>query len=164
MKNLRIALAVVTAATLLPAGAFAAGIHLPTPNIVAQDHDRDDNDHHDNGKHKGWDKHDKDRNHDHDRDRDRDGDRDHGRDGGNTNYRGGGYNQQGRNPGYNLGYTDGRNDGAKDRSMNRKFHYGPGWNHPDRGYVNTYGDKNMYKSQYREGYKAGYEAAYGGRR
>src|SRR4051812_37538381 len=86
----------------------------------------------------------------------------------NGGYNNGGYNARipvngNRNPGYNMGYQDGTNDGRADRQAGRPFKYGPGYNHPDRGYNNSFGDKNTYQQQYRQGYQQAYQQAYGRR-
>jgi hypothetical protein len=85
----------------------------------------------------------------------------------NGGYGNGGYgNNNGnvnRNPGYNMGYQDGTNDGRADRQAGRPFKYGPGYNHPDRGYNNSLGDKGAYEQQYRIGYQQAYQQAYGRR-
>jgi hypothetical protein len=74
-----------------------------------------------------------------------------------------GYGNGSGNPGYNMGYQDGTNDGRADRQAGRPFKYGPGYNHPDRGYNNSLGDKNAYQQQYRQGYQQAYQQAYGRR-
>jgi hypothetical protein len=81
-------------------------------------------------------------------------------------YPNGGYGNRGNvsgNPGYNMGYQDGTNDGRADRQAGRPFKYGPGYNHPDRGYNNSLGDKNTYEQQYRQGYQQAYQQAFGRR-
>ena len=60
-----------------------------------------------------------------------------------------------------MGFTDGSTDGRRDRGLNRAAKYGPGYNHPDRGYNPSYGDKGVYQQQYRLGYEAGYKQGYG---
>ncbi len=64
-------------------------------------------------------------------------------------------------PGFRMGYTDGSTDGQRDRSLGRRAKYGPGYNHPDRGYASNYGDKGVYQQQYRVGYEQGYKEAFG---
>jgi hypothetical protein len=94
--------------------------------------------------------------HDHDNDGYRNG----------NGYPNGGYGNRGNvsgNPGYNMGYQDGTNDGRADRQAGRPFKYGPGYNHPDRGYNNSLGDKGAYEQQYRIGYQQAYQQAYGRR-
>jgi hypothetical protein len=81
-------------------------------------------------------------------------------------YPNGGYGNRGNvsgNPGYNMGYQDGTNDGRADRQAGRPFKYGPGYNHPDRGYNNSLGDKGAYEQQYRQGYQQAYQQAFGRR-
>lgn len=68
---------------------------------------------------------------------------------------------EGRNPGFRHGFRDGFEDGGRDREAGRKWHYGPGYKHPDRGYRNDFGDKRDYQREYREGYEKGYREAYG---
>jgi hypothetical protein len=90
----------------------------------------------------------------------------------NGGYNNGGYNgpynngnagNVNRNPGFNMGFQDGSNDGRADRMAGRPFKYGPGYNHPDRGYNNSLGDKGTYEQQYRIGYQQAYQQAYGRR-
>lgn len=68
---------------------------------------------------------------------------------------------EGRSPGFHQGFRDGFNDGERDRQAGRKWHYGPGYKHPDRGYRNEFGDKHDYERDYREGYEQGYKEGYG---
>jgi hypothetical protein len=68
---------------------------------------------------------------------------------------------EGRNPGYRQGYQDGFTDGHRDREAGRKWHYGPGYKHPDRGYRGESGDKHDYMREYKEGYEAAYRDGYG---
>jgi hypothetical protein len=78
-------------------------------------------------------------------------------------YRNNGYygsNTSYRNPGANMGYSDGVNDGRADRYAGRQFHYGPGYNHPDRGYNNNFGDKGSYEQAYRQAYQQAYQQGY----
>lgn len=67
-----------------------------------------------------------------------------------------------RNPGYRMGFQDGINDGQGDRASGRRFKYGKGYKHPDRGYVSSYGDKRSYEQQYREAYQKAYQQGYSG--
>jgi hypothetical protein len=69
----------------------------------------------------------------------------------------------GHGTGYRWGYRDGFTDGHRDRDANRKWHYGPGFKHPDRGYHPEYGDKHIYMQEYREAYENGYREGYGER-
>jgi hypothetical protein len=66
----------------------------------------------------------------------------------------------GRTPGYRQGFRDGSDDGHRDRDAGRKFHFGPGWKHPDRGYRPEFGDKHDYEHEYRHGYEDGYKDGY----
>ncbi len=68
---------------------------------------------------------------------------------------------EGRNPGFRQGFRDGATDGQGDREAHRKWHYGPGYKHPDRGYRGEFGDKHDYEREYREGYEQGYKEGYG---
>jgi hypothetical protein len=86
---------------------------------------------------------------------------------GNPNvYRNGnnGYNGYGANgnPAASIGFQDGLNDGQAARARGQGMVYGPGYNHPDRGYQNAYGDKNLYKQQYRQAYQQGFQQGYNG--
>ena len=67
-----------------------------------------------------------------------------------------------QNPGARMGFQDGTNDGQSDRTARRKFKYGKGYRHPDRGYVSSYGDKQAYEQQYREAYEKAYQESYSG--
>src|SRR5258705_483183 len=49
------------------------------------------------------------------------------------------------NPGARQGFQDGVTDGNADRAAGRAMHYGPGYDHPDRGYQDGFGDKNAYE-------------------
>jgi hypothetical protein len=82
----------------------------------------------------------------------------------NLNGQYGQYGNSNNNPGFRMGSQDGTNDGRSDRAAGRPLQYGPGYNHPDRGYNNSYGDKNAYKQQYLLGYQQGYQQAYGNQR
>src|SRR3954469_20389428 len=73
------------------------------------------------------------------------------------------YGNNNNNPGFRMGSQDGTNDGQSDRAAGRPLKYGPGYSHPDRGYNNSYGDKNAYKQQYLAGYQQAYQQAYNGR-
>ncbi len=68
---------------------------------------------------------------------------------------------KGRSPGFRNGFRDGATDGQRDREAGRKWHFGPGYKHPDRGYRNEFGDKHDYEHDYREGYEQGYKEGYG---
>jgi hypothetical protein len=76
----------------------------------------------------------------------------------------GGYGQAGVNPGANMGFQDGLTDGQSDRAAGRQFKFGPGYDHPDRGYNSSYGDKGAYEQQYKQAYQQGYQQGYNGRR
>jgi hypothetical protein len=67
---------------------------------------------------------------------------------------------QGRNPGFRHGFRDGATDGERDREAGRRWHFGPGYKHPDRGYRDEFGDKRDYEHEDREGYEQGYKEAY----
>ncbi len=71
---------------------------------------------------------------------------------------------EGRNPGFRHGFRDGSNDGQRDRDAGRRWHFGPGYKHPDRGYRDEFGDRRDYEREYREGYEQGYKEAFGERR
>jgi hypothetical protein len=73
------------------------------------------------------------------------------------------YGNNNNNPGFRMGSQDGTNDGRSDRAAGRPLKYGPGYNHPDRGYNNSYGDKNAYQQQYKVGYQQAYQQAFNGR-
>ncbi len=68
---------------------------------------------------------------------------------------------EGRNPGFRHGFRDGSNDGQRDRGAGRRWHFGPGYKHPDRGYRDEFGDRHDYEREYRQGYEQGYKEAYG---
>ena len=74
---------------------------------------------------------------------------------------GNGYGANG-NPAASIGFQDGMNDGQAARARGQGMTYGPGYNHPDRGYQNSYGDKNLYKQQYRQAYQQGFQQGYNG--
>jgi hypothetical protein len=63
---------------------------------------------------------------------------------------------------YENGYRDGREKGLEDgRDSDRFDPTGESrYRSADRGYIDSYGDKNRYKDVYREGFRAGYEEAY----
>jgi len=69
----------------------------------------------------------------------------------------------GNNPGFRAGSQYGATDGRNDRAAGRTLKYGSGYTHSDRGYNNSYGDKNAYRQQYQLGYQQGYQQAYGNR-
>jgi hypothetical protein len=71
---------------------------------------------------------------------------------------------EGHGTGYRQGFRDGFTDGKNDRDAGRRWHYGPGYKHPDRGYRNEFGDKDVYKREYRESYEKGYAEGFGQRR
>ena len=76
--------------------------------------------------------------------------------------RNGQYNS-GDNPGFRTGSQYGITDGQNDRVAGRPWKYGSGYTRSDRGYNNSYGDKNAYRQQYQRGYQEGYQQAYSGR-
>ena len=82
----------------------------------------------------------------------------------NGNYGNNGYGNDGvnGNPAAQIGFQDGLNDGQAARARGQGMVYGPGYNHPDRGYNNAYGDKNLYKQQYRQAYQQGFQQGYNG--
>src|SRR5207248_2319088 len=67
------------------------------------------------------------------------------------------------NPGFSADSQYGITDGQNDRAAGRPWKYGPGYAKSDRGYSNSYGDKNAYRQQYQLGYQEGYQQAYSGR-
>jgi hypothetical protein len=71
---------------------------------------------------------------------------------------------EGRNAGYRQGFRDGMDDGRRDREAGRKWHFGPGYKHPDRGYRDEFGDKHDYEREYLQGYREGYKEGYGDHR
>ncbi len=83
---------------------------------------------------------------------------------GNGNYGNSSYGRYGNsgNPAAQMGFQDGLVDGQSARAQGRGMTYGPGYNHPDRGYINSYGDKNLYKQQYRQAYQQGFQQGYNG--
>jgi hypothetical protein len=63
---------------------------------------------------------------------------------------------------FQNGYRDGRAQGLEDGRDNDRFdatRHGR-YRSADRGYVDSYGNKNAYKNSYRDGFRAGYEQAY----
>lgn len=86
-----------------------------------------------------------------DRDHDRDHDWEHDR------------RFEGRRAGFRMGFQDGFRDGRADLERRHKWHYGPGYKHPDRGYRDEFGDRDDYKREYREGYEKGYAEGFGER-
>ena len=71
---------------------------------------------------------------------------------------------EGRSPGFRQGFRDGFEDGRRDRDAGRRWHYGPGFKHPDRGYRGEFGDKHQYEHEYRDAYEQGYKEGFGERR
>ena len=73
---------------------------------------------------------------------------------------GGGYRYN--DTAYENGYRDGRAQGLEDGRDRDRFdatrhgRYRSG----DRGYIDSYGDKNRYKDVYRDGFRAGYDEGY----
>ena len=134
--------ALLPAATALPRSTGPAAI---TQDAPPRDHDdRRDMDHQDMDRHD--DHHDMDR-----RDGHHEPDWDHDR------------RFEGRNPGYRQGFRDGFGDGRNDREAGRRWHYGLGYKHPDRGFRDEFGNKDQYKREYRQGYEAAYREGYGDR-
>jgi hypothetical protein len=63
---------------------------------------------------------------------------------------------------YENGYRDGRAQGLDDGRDNDRFdatRHGR-YRSADRGYLDSYGDKNRYKDVYRDGFRAGYDEGY----
>lgn len=63
---------------------------------------------------------------------------------------------------YQNGYRDGRNEGLDDGRDNDRFdptRHGR-YRSADRGYVDSYGNKDAYKNAYRDGFRAGYGEGY----
>jgi hypothetical protein len=63
---------------------------------------------------------------------------------------------------YENGYRDGRAQGLEDSRDNDRFDATrhTRYRSADRGYIDSYGDKNRYKNVYRDGFRAGYEEGY----
>jgi hypothetical protein len=67
-----------------------------------------------------------------------------------------------RDTAFQNGYRDGRQQGLEDGRDNDRFdpmRHGR-YRSADRGYLDSYGNKNAYKDAYRNGFRAGYEDAY----
>jgi hypothetical protein len=63
---------------------------------------------------------------------------------------------------FENGYRDGREQGLEDGRDRDRFdatRHGR-YRSADRGYINSYGDKNRYKDIYREGFQSGYQDGY----
>jgi hypothetical protein len=63
---------------------------------------------------------------------------------------------------FQNGYRDGREQGLEDGRDNDRFdatRHGR-YRSADRGYIDSYGEKNAYKNSYRQGFKAGYDEGY----
>lgn len=77
-------------------------------------------------------------------------------------YYGSGTNSRYGDTAFENGYRDGLDQGEKDGRGNDRLdptRHGR-YRSADRGYIDSYGDKNRYKAAYRDGFQAGYQEGY----
>jgi hypothetical protein len=63
---------------------------------------------------------------------------------------------------HRFGYEDGMHDGARDRASGHSFRptHDSNYEHAERGWNSSMGDKQEYKDQYRAAYEEGYQRGY----